>query len=140
MSLSAMVLDIFARRLRELRLSRHMTLQNVGDAVGSQPNTISNLENAQKAPSLNMVLALADFFGVSVDYLVGRTDVPAPFDPRLSDLRTLTQGEEPAESQTKLYSMVGALREDGIEKALSYIAFLRYAQRKEDRKKRLDST
>ena len=57
---------IFAAHLRDLRRSRHLTLQSVGDAVGSGPQTISNFEHSRKSPSLNMVAALAEFFGVSV--------------------------------------------------------------------------
>ena len=88
------MLNVFAKRLKTLRLSRRLTLKKVGDAVGSGPQTIGNLEHDRKSPSLNMVLALADFFDVSVDYLVGRTNDPAfsrgektteVFDPASSD-------------------------------------------------------
>ncbi|GHT02210.1 hypothetical protein AGMMS50276_31940 [Synergistales bacterium] len=149
MGLSVTILDVFAKRLKELRLSRRMTLQNVGDAVGSNRNTLSNLENAQKSPSLNMVLALADFFGVSVDYLVGRTDNSEPSAPRSSDRQesecedalknSPTEDKGSMESYRKLCSIIGTLRKDGVEKAMSYVAFLRHTERKEERQTRLAS-
>ena len=69
--------DIFSKRLRELRIERNLTLQSVGDAVQSTRHTIGNLEYGRKPPSLDMVIALADYFNVSIDYLVGRSDDPA---------------------------------------------------------------
>ena len=68
--------EIFAKRLKELRLAQNLTLQNVGDAVGSTRHTIGNLENGRRPPSLDMVIRLATYFGVSLDYLVGLSDAP----------------------------------------------------------------
>ena len=70
-----MISDIFAARLHELRVSQKLTLQNVGDAIGSTRQTIGNLEKMQKSPSLDMIISLADYFDVSIDYLVGRSDI-----------------------------------------------------------------
>jgi transcriptional regulator with XRE-family HTH domain len=71
-----MDLEIFSTRLRTLRLGQKNTLQNVGDAIGCNRQAIGNLEHAKKSPSLDMVIALADYFDVSIDYLVGRSDNP----------------------------------------------------------------
>jgi transcriptional regulator with XRE-family HTH domain len=153
MSLFVMNLNVFARRLRELRLSRHMTLKNMGDAVESKPNTIGNLENAQKSPSLNMVLALADFFGVSVDYLVGRSDSLEPFAVSSYDQKedqqeneyedalkkTLAEDKESVDSYRNLCRVIETLPKDSVEKAMSYVAFLRYTERKKERQTRRDS-
>jgi transcriptional regulator with XRE-family HTH domain len=70
-------LNIFSERLRSLRLKQKGTLQKVGDAVGCNRQAIGNFENARKSPSLDMIIALADYFDVSLDYLVGRSDDPA---------------------------------------------------------------
>lgn len=68
--------EIFSSRLRDLRLSNKLTLQQLGSYIGSTKATIGNLENGNKQPSLHMVLALADYFDVSLDYLCGRSDNP----------------------------------------------------------------
>ncbi len=67
---------VFAKRLKALRTANDLTLQQLGDAIQSTKATIGNLENSNKQPSLSMVVALADFFDVSLDYLVGRSDDP----------------------------------------------------------------
>ena len=71
-----MNLDLFSTRLRALREQRKLTLQSVGAAIGRTRHTIGNLENGRKSPSADMLIALADFYGVSLDYLTGRTDKP----------------------------------------------------------------
>lgn len=68
--------NIFGERLKKLRIDNGFTLQNIGDHVGSSRSTIGNIERGVKPPSLAMVKAIADFFDVSIDYLIGRTDNP----------------------------------------------------------------
>lgn len=68
--------NLFAQRLRSLRLKHDLTMQQLGAAVSSTKATIGNLENCNKQPSLLMVCALADYFNVSLDYLCGRSDNP----------------------------------------------------------------
>jgi transcriptional regulator with XRE-family HTH domain len=67
---------IFGQRLRLLRKARNLSLKDVADSIGSLKSTIGNLERGTKAPSIDMLLTLADFFDVSLDYLVGRSDDP----------------------------------------------------------------
>lgn len=66
----------FSERLKELRSSKGLTMQQLGKEIGSTKGTISNLENGNKKPSLDMLIKLADYFNISIDYLVGRTDDP----------------------------------------------------------------
>ena len=64
----------FSERLNYLRKLNGLTLQQLGISINSTKATISNLENGYKSPSVDMLIALADFFDVSLDYLVGRSD------------------------------------------------------------------
>ncbi len=66
----------FAERLKELRVSKNLTMEQLGKDIGSTRATISNFENEQRKPSLDMLIKLADYFDVSIDYLAGRTDDP----------------------------------------------------------------
>lgn len=66
----------FSERLKELRTSSGLTMEQLGKNIGSTRGTIGNLENGNKKPSLDMLIKLADYFDVSVDYLIGRTDNP----------------------------------------------------------------
>ena len=66
----------FSERLKELRTSNGLTMEQLGKEIESTRGTIGNFENGNKKPSLDMLIKLADYFNVSIDYLVGRTDDP----------------------------------------------------------------
>lgn len=62
----------FSTRIRKLRIKANMTQTEVAKAVGlTQRATYVCYERAEKEPSLPRLIALADLFGVSLDYLVG---------------------------------------------------------------------
>ncbi len=61
-------------KLKELRLSKNLTLKQVADAIGLTRNAISNYEANIREPSLSVLKSLCDFFDVSADYLIGRSD------------------------------------------------------------------
>lgn len=58
-------------RIFELRKQQHKTLQDVGDAVGLGNNTISRYENGKHEPKIETWQKLADYFNVSVPYIMG---------------------------------------------------------------------
>lgn len=66
----------FSERLKELRTTNKLTMEQLGKEIGSTRATISNFENNQRKPSLDMLIKIADYFDVSIDYLVGRTEDP----------------------------------------------------------------
>lgn len=67
---------IFSERLSALRLSRKVSMACLGEAVSVSDEAIRLLERGKRSPSFEVLLALADYFDVSVDYLVGRSDDP----------------------------------------------------------------
>lgn len=71
-----MFFNVFSNRLKILRTSKNLTMEQLGKEVDSTKGTISNYENGNKKPSLDMLIKLADYFDVSIDYLVGRTNDP----------------------------------------------------------------
>ncbi len=48
----------------------------LAEEVHATKASIANFENCNRKPSLDALIALADYFNVSIDYLVGRDDVP----------------------------------------------------------------
>lgn len=66
----------FASRLKELRTSKGLTMEALAKEIHGTKAAIGNLENGKKNPALDTLLALADYFDVSLDYLVGRSDDP----------------------------------------------------------------
>ena len=68
--------EIFCERLRVLRLSQNLTLEQLANELGLVKQTIGNWEKGFRAPSLDASVALAEYFNVSLDYLVGLSDNP----------------------------------------------------------------
>ena len=66
----------FAERIKELRLARGMSQDALGKVVGVKKYSISGYENGKNFPEVPGLMGLADYFGVSTDYLLGRTDNP----------------------------------------------------------------
>lgn len=48
----------------------------MAEATGIDQRTLSNYETGKTSPDSFALIKLANFFGVSIDYLVGRTDMP----------------------------------------------------------------
>ena len=61
-------------RIRDLREDRDLRQIDVANAVGIDQQTISNYETERTRPDSEALIRLAAYFGVSIDYLVGRTD------------------------------------------------------------------
>lgn len=64
----------FAERLRELRTEKKLRLIDVGNAIGTTLRTICNYEAGTREPSLDTLIALCTYFGVTSDYLLGLSD------------------------------------------------------------------
>ena len=68
--------DEFSQRIKDLRVSNNLSLDEVARGINSTKATICNFEKQNKRPSLEMLLKLATYFDVSLDYLMGRTEDP----------------------------------------------------------------
>ena len=63
----------FAQRIRKLRREQHLTQAQLAVKVGLTPRGYQEMELGT-LPRYNNLLALADYFDVSVDWLMGRTE------------------------------------------------------------------
>ena len=66
----------FKDRLRELRLNKRITQEDLGKVFNVIKQTISSWENGNSRPDIDMASKIADFFEVTTDYLLCRTDEP----------------------------------------------------------------
>ena len=64
--------------IAELRQDRGLTQKELGDILCVSSGTISNYENGVHLPDVDKVIALANFFHVTTDYLLGRTSSNLP--------------------------------------------------------------
>lgn len=64
--------NVFGERLRHIRERKELTQTQVAYKLGVHINTISRFELGLHYPTMMNLISLADLFGVSIDYLVGR--------------------------------------------------------------------
>ena len=65
-------------RLKELRIENGLTQKQLADKLGLGQTTIATHEKSHM-PQLDSLIAYADYFGCTLDYLAGREDAPLPF-------------------------------------------------------------
>ena len=82
----------FSERLKELRCEKGVTITQVARSCKVSIQCISSLEMGKRNPTGSTIAMLADYFGVSADYLLGRSDdfgyvtvQSSPTVPALSD-------------------------------------------------------
>ena len=63
-------------RLKELRNKKGISQLRLATELNTTQNTISRYETGEREPGIEELIKIADFFHVSVDYLIGRTDNP----------------------------------------------------------------
>lgn len=64
----------FNDRLKELRLNAQMTQTELGDVLGVTTSAVGMYEKGHRTPDINIITKIADHFGVSTDYLIGRAE------------------------------------------------------------------
>jgi transcriptional regulator with XRE-family HTH domain len=64
-------------RLDELKTDRKLMQKQIAEGVNIPIRTYRRYEKGEREPSASIIVSLADFFNVSTDYLLGRTDNPA---------------------------------------------------------------
>lgn len=85
-------MDITVERIVQLIKSKKIAEATFAEDIGMGRNTVNNWKGGRSKTYLKKVDEIADYFGVSVDYLLGRTDNPAP--PRLNaDNAIIVQGD-----------------------------------------------
>lgn len=67
-------------RLKELRRLKGINQDEVASAIGLSRAAYTNLENGKRETNFTTLVTLADFFGVTVDYLLGREEKTVPAD------------------------------------------------------------
>lgn len=82
-------------RLKELRAERGLSQKDVSDALACSVTVYSRYETGAREPSIDVLIRLADFYGVTLDELVGRTPMTV----------TLVQGDPPPKGEDE-YELV----------------------------------
>ncbi len=72
---------MYIPRLRDLREDHDLAQKQVAALLGIDQRVYSNYELGKRVLPLRHLLALAEYYKVSTDYILGRTDEPRPYPP-----------------------------------------------------------
>lgn len=100
------------KRIRDLRKEIKITQEELGKVLNVGKSTISQYENDVNKPDLDTLKQIADFFDVSVDYILGRIDT-----------RSMHSGNFPTKAYHNLDE--SGLSDEDIEKVEEYIELLK---------------
>lgn len=111
---------MFSERLKRLRTEKGITQKELADRLHISRSTIAGYESLGKEPDGEKLCALADFFGVSVDYLLGGTDSREPISPTPAPP---SAAQRPAEAA--IAGELGSLSDRQLDRLLGYIQALK---------------
>ena len=66
----------FNERFRQIRQERKITQKQTAEAIGTSEQNYQRYERGTQQPTLPVLMSLANYFNVPLDYLVGRSDDP----------------------------------------------------------------
>ena len=69
--------EVFGKRLKELRKANGYTIEQFADMVGISKSTLGYYENDKRMPDIEILARIADTLNVNADYLIGRTNTTA---------------------------------------------------------------
>lgn len=104
-------------RLRECRKRMHLTMKELGAMVGVTEAAISHYELGKRQPDYDLAVKLSDCLGVTVDYLLGRDEVPpktenTPADDLTEQIMARARGMNVDELR-QLLRIMDAVKRDG---------------------------
>lgn len=120
----------FPKRLKLLRTNKKMTQEELGKKINVTKVSVSGYESGNRKPDIETTQKIADFFEVSVDYLLGRTDNNRYNENKITSKATAADAKANMEMENKKLQTIT----DGIKKEI-----MQYVNATEDEKE-LDFT
>ena len=102
-------INMFCKTLKMLREANHLTRSEMAKKLNITSQAYANYENGNRKPNMDMIIKLADFFNVSTDFLLGRSN----------------KLKEKEEENVYLINTEG-LSEDEIQDIEKMVEFMRY--------------
>lgn len=103
---------MFGSRLRELRKNKNMTMKELGKKFSLAESTISGYEIGNRRPDIEMINAFADFFEVTTDYLLGRSEESVQTVNKILNKNKLNTHDDSYDSLAEINKLV---KQYGIE-------------------------
>ena len=67
-------MSIISSRIKELRHENNLTQKQIADVLGCKPYNVGDWERGRVEPDIDTIIALAKYFEVTTDYLLGVTE------------------------------------------------------------------
>lgn len=126
-------------RIKELRESAGLSQASLSEQLNIAQTSIGNYERGERVPDADIVVKLAQYFNVSVDYLLGRSNIKQP-EETLKKYNYLLQHPEYASTIDQILSdmvsfinaadgadeKINAISEDRIKERLSVLGDFKY--------------
>ncbi len=111
-------------RIAQLRRARHLTQEEFSSKLGITRAALSHYENNRREPDYETIEAIAEYFQVSIDYILGRTNDPhSKLDP---SIQLFQESLELADEQIlEQFDLTIDGRKLTVEEAKRFIAFIR---------------
>ncbi len=105
----------FSDRLKLLRYKDHISQQNLADIIGISKSSINMYERGEREPSLETLEAIADYFNVDMDYLIGRQEmkrkITLSFDASTHEVKVITAYHNQPQNRFKVDQILGVEQE-----------------------------
>lgn len=102
-------------RLRNLRVQKGVNQDQAAEACGMSRIALARYETGTRVPRAEMVSRLADYYGVSVDYILGRDDASEPAE----------QKKAPADERAEAKRLLEGMSDEQYQAALQYLKLLK---------------
>lgn len=113
--------NIFGNRLKDLRVSKNMTGVELGKVLSVTKVAISNWESGKRTPDHETLKKIADYFDVTTDYLLGRTDEKQPKKERFQNVNSISAHR---------IGKIEKLSEEALDQLDDYIQYLELKYKK----------
>ncbi len=103
----------FADRLKEERIQKGLTQTELAKTLYLGQTSVSKYESGKQIPEMPTLQKIADFFGISIDYLLGKTDIRNYFeDPNITiALHSDTDYDDlPQEARDEIFNFIDYVR------------------------------
>ena len=98
----------FGNRLLKLRKDKQLSQTELADNVGIHKNVLGKYEREEVKPSIDVAIRIADFFNVSLDFLVGK--IEQEFDPLIIDRVNTIQNLPEKDQEHILFTLDAMIR------------------------------
>ena len=102
-------------RIKQLRLEKRIPQKDLAESIGISPSTIGMYEQNRRVPDADTLIKLSTYFGVTIDYLLGKTEQ--------KEKPTKEDGEL-SERDKQLIDLISALPDDKLQQVLDFAKYL----------------